>query len=50
MAERIGGKLESVIAAAILVVVAVLFVKYYDHGQSPDSASRSGPSTSQGVH
>lgn len=30
MAEKISGKLEAVVAGAILVVVLVLFAKYYE--------------------
>ena len=44
MAERLGGKVEAGIAAVILVVVIVLFVKYYE----PATAAPTTDSTANG--
>jgi len=49
MAERIGGKIEAAVAGIILVVVIVLFAKYYERGTGPDSAANGKPAVHEGV-
>jgi hypothetical protein len=39
MAERLGGKVEAAIAATILVVVIVIFAKYYEPAAQADSTA-----------
>jgi hypothetical protein len=40
-AKQASGKIEAVIAGAVLVVVIVLFAKYYD--KSPAAPGKTGP-------
>ncbi|MBI3723066.1 hypothetical protein HY251_03790, partial [bacterium] len=49
MAERSGGKIEAAVAGVILVVVVVLFAKYYERGTGPDSAANTKPAATEGV-
>ena len=50
MADRLGGKVEAVIAAAILVVVVVIFAKYYEPAPSADTtANGKAPATARPV-
>jgi hypothetical protein len=42
MAERISGKVEAIIAGAILVIVLVLFVKYYEPSNNPATQANDG--------
>lgn len=50
MAERLGGKVEAAIAAAILVVVGVIFVKYYEPAAPADStANGKAPATARPI-
>ena len=48
MAERLGGKVEAAIAATILVVVVVIFAKYYEPASANDStANGKAPATAR---
>ncbi len=42
MREKISGKLETILAGAILVVVLVLFVKYYEPANAPAEPTANG--------
>ncbi len=43
MAEKISGKLEAIVAGAILVVVLVLFAKYYEPTKGTEPTANGKP-------
>jgi hypothetical protein len=43
MREKISGKLETILAGAILVVVLVLFVKYYEPSNATADQANGNP-------
>lgn len=50
MVERLGGKIEAGVAAAVLVAVVVLFAKYYEPAApSQDSTATGRPAATKGV-